>query len=259
MIKKHSKLVFALFWLFIVINPIHSQVKQSHSIVLGFLQLKDESNLGMVFNGVQLEYRYGLQWNINDHEILYQPKIGFGLAFNRGMIGGQIHIAPVNVTWTMPIFERNGHTIRAGANFVTDYNYHYYELNDGPLFWTAEIGISPIIRYSFQWNNKRINAGLQNSLIGFTSHRQGYDPYFWSFNWKDFIVEPNKNLKFGSFNHYNHTTVSLEFVPNITKKHSIGYEFDYLGFYQGNRFNRISHNLIWRITLCGKKLIEAQQ
>jgi hypothetical protein len=121
------------------------------------------------------------------------------------------------------------------------------------LFWNAQIGISPVIQYGYQWNNKRINLGLQNSLIGFTSHRQGYDPYFWQSDWKDWVVEPNKNLKFGSFNHYNHTTVSLEFVPNIAKKHSIVYEFDYLGFYRGNRFQRINHNLIWRISLCGRK------
>jgi hypothetical protein len=203
----------------------------------------------MVFNGVQLEYRYGLQWNINGHEILYQPKLGFGLAWKRGMIGGQIHIAPVNVTWTMPFYEKNGHTIRGGANFIADYNYHYYELNDGPLFWTAQIGISPVIRYGYQWNNKRINVGLHNSLFGFTSHRQGYDPYFWSFTWKDFIVEPHKNLKFGSFNDYNHTNVSLEFVPDIFKIHSFAYEFDYLGFFDGMQFHRIGHNLLWRMAL----------
>jgi len=83
--------------------------------------------------------------------------------------------------------KKNGHTIRGGANLITDYNYHYYELHDGPLFWNAQIGISPVIRYCYQWNNKRISVGLQNSLMGFASHRQGYDPYFWSFTWKERI------------------------------------------------------------------------
>jgi hypothetical protein len=165
------------------------------------------------------------------------------------MLGAQISIAPVNVTWTMPLFEQNGHTIRVGANFITDYNYRVYELHDLPIFWSAEIGISPVIQYGYQWDNRRINVRLQNSLFGFTSHRQGYDPYHWSFCWKCFVVEPNKNLKFGSFNRYNRTTVSFGFVPNIEKRHSIVYEFDYLGFYHGNRFQRINHNLIWRISL----------
>jgi hypothetical protein len=250
-----KKLFFTAVVLFsLMVYQLNAQVKHSHEVVLGSLQLKEGYNLGMVFSGAQLEYRYGAHWNINNHEIVYQPQLGAGLVFKRGMVGGQIHFAPVNVTWIMQFYEKNGHTLRGGANFITDYNYHYYDLHDGPLFWTAEIGISPTFSYSYQWSNKRITVGLQNSLLGFNAHRQQeYDPYEWLFTWKDFVVEPHKNLKFGSFNHYNHTTVSLEFVPNILKKHSIVYEFDYLGFYQGYRFHRINHNLIWRISLCGKK------
>jgi hypothetical protein len=238
-----------MLFLVVIINPLYGQITHTHSIVLGFLQLKDHNNLGMVFNGAQLEYRYGLKWTINDHEILYQPKLGFGLAFKRGMIGGQISIAPVNVTWIMPFYENNGHTIRGGANFIIDYNYQLYQVNDGTLFWTAEIGVSPVIQYSYQWNSKRINLGLKNSLFGFSSHRQGYDPYKFLFTWKDFAVDPNKNLKFGSFNNYNHTNVSMEFIPNISKIHSFAYEFDYLGFFSGSQFHRINHNLFWRMSL----------
>jgi len=233
----------------IFVVPLHSQVTHSHSIVIGFLQLKDELKLGMVFNGVQLEYRYGLHWKINDHEILYQPKLGVGIAFNRGMIGAQVHFAPVNVTWTMPIFDRDGHTIRGGVNFITDYNYRYSQLIDAPIFWNSIFGFSPVIKYSYQWDNKRINANLLNSLFGFTSRRDSYDPYDWSFTWRDFVINPHKDLRLGSFKNYNHTKISMEFVPNIDNIHSFVYEFDYLGFFYGYRFDRINHNLLWRMSL----------
>jgi hypothetical protein len=181
-------MIFLTIFGVIIIVPVYSQISQSHSIVVSFLQLKDQLNLGMVFNGVQLEYRYGLQWKINDHKILYQPKIGFGVGFNRGMAGAQVHIAPINVTWNMPFYEQNGHTIRGGVNFNADYNYQAYPfLHDAHLFWTSEIGLSPVINYSFQWDNKRINVGLQNSLLGFTSHIQKYDPHFYSLTAKDFL------------------------------------------------------------------------
>ena len=247
--KNYLKYVFVFLWFMMIMNPIHSQVKHSHDIVLGFLQLKDEFGLGLVFNGGQLEYRYGLQWKINEQEIQYQPKLGLGLAFSRGLMGIQTHIAPVNVTWTTPFFERDGHVIKGGANLITDYNHQFYELHDGPIFWNTEIGVSPIICYGYQFDNKRINVRLQNSVIGFTSHRPGYDPYIWSFTWKDFVIYPNQDLKFGSFNHYNHTKVSLGFVPNISRKHAFAYEFDYLGFFYENRFYRINHNLVWRVSL----------
>jgi hypothetical protein len=250
MIKKHSKYAFLFLWLVMTISPLYSRVKQSHEVVVGVLQLKDGLNLGMVFNGVQFEYRYGVQWQINTHEIQYQPRFGVGIGFKRGMMITQIHFAPVNVTWTMPVYEQNGHTIRIGANLITDYNYQLLEdLHDAPLFWTAEIGVSPVIHYSYQWNNKQIRVVIQNSLMGFTSHFQGYDPYFWQKTFKDAFVKPHTGLKFGSYNHYNHTTVAFEFVPNILKKHSLVYEFDYLGLFYGNKFGRINHNLIWRISL----------
>ena len=247
---KHRNYIIAAFLLLFAVNPLFSQIKHSHTIVIGFLQLKDELNLGMVFTGVQLEYRYGLHWNINDHEILYQPKFGLGVAFNRGMTGAQVHIAPINVTWNMPFYEQNGHTIRGGVNFSADYNYQAYPfLQDAHLFWTSEIGFSPVINYSYQWDNRRINANLQNSLFGFTSHIQKYDPHYYSLTAKDFFVKPHEDLKLGSFNNYNHTNISLEFVPNILKKHSFAYEFDYLGFFYGNRFDRINHNMLWRMSL----------
>jgi hypothetical protein len=227
-------------------------VRKSHDIVAGFMQIKDGLNLGLVFNGGRLEYRYGLLWKIQTHEIQYQPRLGAGVGLSRfsGMECYHIHFAPINVTWTMPINEQNGHTIHVGANFMTDYNYQYWEdLHDAPLFWTSEIGLSPVIRYHYQWNTKRISVVLQNSLIGFTSHIQGYDAYFWDKTAKDFLVKPHMDLKFGSYANYNHTNVSIEFVPNIDRRHSMVYECDYLGFFYGNPFHRINHHLIWRISL----------
>jgi hypothetical protein len=249
--KIKSTFAFVFLWLVLMANPIHSQVKHTHDIVVGNMQLKDGyNNMGMVFKGFQLEYRFGIQWTLQQHEIRYQPKLGVGIVVNRGMLSGQIPIAPIHITWTMPFFEQNGHTIRAGANLMNDYNYTLYtELHDGPIFWTAEIGLSPVIRHSYQWNNKRFGIGLQNSLFGFTSHRQGYEPYSFLFTWKDFVVSPHKEMKFGSFNRYNHTNVSIEYVPNISKKHSLVYEFDYFGLFNENKYSRINHNIIWRISL----------
>jgi len=256
LLRKNKICVFVLLGLFIIISPLCSQVKQSHSFVVGLIQLKDEINLGLVYNGFHLEYRYGISWNINDHEILYQPKLGVGIR-NRnkfGMGALYLHFAPVNVTWTMPIYDQNGHIIRVGTNFVADYHFQrYHDFSDSNLFWTSEIGLSPVVSYQYQWDTKRIGVFLQNSLLGFTSHRQGYDIYSLPEDgikyarW--FFVEPHKDLQFGTFNKYNHTNVSLEFVPNISKMHSILYEFDYFGSYYGSRFDRLGHNLLWRISL----------
>lgn len=251
-----KKIFLFMICCFFIMNPVFGQFSHSHTFLVGFLQLKDQLDLGMVFNGIQLEYRLGLNWKINSHEITYQPKLGAGITFSKYSIPGnvmersQIHIAPINVTWTMPAYDQNGHKIRVGVNFITDYNYQYcQDLHDAPLFWTTEIGFSPVINYSYKWNNKHIVAGLKNSLFGFTSNIQGYDPHFNQKSWRDVFIKPHEELKFGSLNNYNHTNISLEFSPDISKKHSFAYEFDYLTFYFANKFERINHNLFWRLSL----------
>jgi hypothetical protein len=53
--KKTLKMVFIAIILNNWVQPLYSQMKQSHSIISGFLQLKEEFNIGMVFNGVQFK------------------------------------------------------------------------------------------------------------------------------------------------------------------------------------------------------------
>ena len=250
MIKKS---IFTLFWLIMVFSPLYCEIYQSHSFGVSFLQIKDQLNLGIVFNGIQLEYRYGLIWKIQDHEIIYEPKLGVGIAFNRGITAGQLRITPANVSWTIPFYDQNGHTIRGGLNFAADYGYQVYpDLNAGNVFWSSEIGISPIIKYNYQWDNKSFAVGLQNSLLGFTSHTQKIEPYFYEFhllNPTDYFRVPHENMQFGSFNKYNHTNVSFEFTPGIDNHHSFLYEFDYFGLFYGMRFERLNENLLWKVSL----------
>ncbi|MCL2247153.1 MAG: hypothetical protein FWC10_08620 [Lentimicrobiaceae bacterium] len=252
------KKIFVLFWLVVALYPTYAQFIHSHNVVIGSSQIKDKFNLGMVFSGVQMEYRCGLMWKIHDHEIQYQPKLGFGIGFNSKMIGDvkrfpsgkekshamlsyEVKIAPINVNWIVslprnwPFKEESGHTIKVGLNFTMDYSYQaYLDLHGANMFWASEIGISPIIQYYYHWNNKKIGVRLQNSLLGFTSHTQKVDHYYYYFfalDASDWFKKPHENMRFGSFNNYNHTNISFEFVPNTNKKHSFLYELDYFGSY----------------------------
>jgi hypothetical protein len=212
--------------------------------------MKDEFNVGKVFDGIQLEYRYGILWKIGESELLYQPKIALGAAFNRGITGYQIGFVPANVSWVMPFYNEKGHTFKAGANFAANYNYQMYpDLQGGHLFWMSEIGLSPRLEYNYEWNKKRIGVYMQNSLLGFVSHTQNNEPYFYSFKASDFFIRPHEDMKFGSFNNYNHTNISLEFTPEITKTHSFLFEFDYIGSFYGLQFERLNYNLVWRMSL----------
>jgi hypothetical protein len=217
----------------------------------------------MVFNGIQLKYLYGISLEvggseityhpsrgIGGSEITYQPSLDFGVAWCHEMTGYKIGISPVNVTWDMPIYQNNGHSLNVGTNIALNYNYQLYpDLYGGHLFWASEIGLSPVIKYQYQFNNSLIVGSLQNSLLGFVSHTEINEPYFYSFKASDFFVRPHTQMEFGSFNNYDHTKLSIEFIPNVEKIHSFLYEFDYFGIWHDTKFQQINHNLFWKMSL----------
>jgi hypothetical protein len=214
------------------------------------LQLKEKFNIGMVFNGIQIKYIYGITWRIGESELTYQPGLELGIAWSHEMTGYKVGISPANISWTIPFFKNNGHTLGTGANFAMNYNYQIYpDLHGGHLFWTSEIGLSPIINYQYKFSNSIIACSFQNSLLGFVSHTDNNEPYFYSFKASDFFIRPHENMKFGSFNNYNHTKLSIEFIPNTEKIHSFLYEFDYFGIWYKTKFEQINHSLIWRMIL----------
>ena len=248
------KKIAKVFIIGIILNywtqPLYSQIKQSHSITFSFLQLKEKFNIGMVFNGIQLKYVYGITWKIGESELTYQPGLAFGIAWSHEMTGYKIGISPVNISWEIPIFQNNGHTLKTGSNLAGNYYYQMYpDLHGGHLFWASEIGLSPVLNYQYQFNNSRLVCSFQNSLLGFVSHTEKNEPYFYSFKAGDFFIRPHENMKFGSFNNYDHTKLSIEFIPRIDKIHSFLYEFDYLGVWYNTKFEQLNHNLIWRMTL----------
>jgi hypothetical protein len=231
-------------------QPLYSQIKQSHSIILGFLQIKEEFNRGMVFNGIQLQYVYGITRKIGGSELTYQPGLIFGMAWSREMTGYKTGVSPVNISYEIFIFQNNGHTLKAGANLAGNYYYQMYPgLHGGHLFWASEIGLSPLLKYQYQFNNSRLVCSLQNSLLGFVSHTEKNGPYFYSFGAGDFFIRPHEDMKFGSFNNYDHTKLSLEFIPNTEKTHSFLYAFDYLGIWYHTKYQQLDHSLVWRMAL----------
>jgi hypothetical protein len=184
---------------------------------------------------------------LSDFELHYSPELALGVPFSKGMIAVNIHFVPVNVSVIAPVYKQNAHSLKIGGNVMTNYNYQVYtNLQNGHLFWFGEIGLSPVIEYSYQWKQREINILLQNSMIGFVSHTEKNEPYFYSFKFSDFIVRPNSNLKFGSFDKYNHTKFVFEFVPNTAKKHAFAVGMEYMGIWNNVHFQSLNYYLQWK-------------
>ena len=246
--QKLSKTVFITFCaLFFCSTNCFAQHKNEISVYAGFIQLKEELNQSMVYNGAQIGFHYQRNIFFKKWELRYKPKIAIGVTFNRGMIAANFNFVPVDFSGIVPVFQNDKHTLRVGLNFAANYGYQFYPKQLGAhLFWNSEIGIAPCIEYDYQWNNNRIKIFLQNSIAGFVSRTKEVTPYFYSVTFSDFFTQPHSNMKFGSFDKYNHTNVSIAYTPNISKGHSIILGVEYIDHYFSNRFQSLNYYLQWK-------------
>jgi hypothetical protein len=245
--KKLITLFFTFCILLLLITNCPAQSKNEISIYAGFVQLKDEFNQGMVYNGPQIGVQYQRNWFFEKWELRYNPKIAYGLLFTRKMDLSNINIVPVDFLGIVPVYQKDGHTLRVGLNFATNYSYQMYSSQHmSNLFWYSEIGIAPCIEYTYQWKQSKIRLFVQNSLLGFVSHTESIGHYFYSYKFSDFFVRPHQNMKFGSFDKYSHTNASIEYVPNVSKKHSVSLGVEYVDCYFSKRFQTLNYYLQWK-------------
>ena len=247
MIKK----IFPLFCIFSALllfgKNCLAQNKNEISVYAGFLQLKEELNQSMVYNGPQIGFQYRRNWFFEKYELRYKPKIALGVPFNREMIAAGFHFVPVDLSGIFSVHQNERHTFRAGSNLAANYGYQFYPKQLGAyLFWNSEIGIAPCVEYEYRWNQSKMIIFLQNSLAGFVSHTESISHYFYSCSFSDFVVQPHQNMKFGSLDKYEHLKASVEYVPDISKKHSIVLAVEYMDCYYNARFQSLNYHLQWK-------------
>ena len=244
--KKLKTLFITLCAFTLLSNNCLAQHKNDISVYVGFLQLKEELNQSMVYNGPQIGLHYQRNIYFEKWELRYKPKIALSVPFNRGMYAANINFVPVDFSGIVPVYKNEKHNLKVGLNVATNYSYQAYpEQSSAYLFWHGEIGIAPCVEYDYQWNNSRFKIFLQNSVAGFVSRTKEVTPYFYSFKFADFFTQPHKNMKFGGFDKYNHTNATVEYSPNISKGHSFALGVEYIDSYFDNRFQFLNYYLQW--------------
>lgn len=235
-------LTWACWW-----NNAWAQEKNNLSVQLGFMQVKEEFNQGLVFGGPQLGVGYERYWTVSDFKLLYAPKLSIGVSFSKGMSAICLNITPIDVSFFKQVYATKTKSIQVGINVAANYKYQEYpDIQNAHLFWFGEISLSPCIKYEYHWPKSILKLRLTNSLLGFTSRTQTNDPYFYSFKFSDFLVRPHQNMKFGSFNRYDHTTFHLEFSPDRKLHHLFGCGIEYIGSFTGTRFQYLNYHLTWK-------------
>jgi len=118
------------------------------------------------------------------------------------------------------------------------------------MMWFSSIEIGPRIIFTTPIKSKLFRFTFSNSLAGWGSRPEpGTETYFYSLKFSDFFNNAHSNMKFGSFDLFNHTNLEIELINTNDKRLSFAYEFEYFGYYKDPRLSYMAHsiNLNWRV------------
>jgi len=244
--------VLLLFLFSIILKAQDSTKNKEHyvSFKTQFFQVKDDFNYGLVYNGLLLAGEYSYILATVKTTFSFNPELGFGFDFNKGM-GLALKFRPVDLFYGFRINKNKSNPLTLGPYFATNYNWQLYpELQSGHMFWFTSIEIGPRITFTTPIKNNLFKFTFSNSLAGWTSRpEQGTETYFYSLKFSDFVNNAHSNLKFGSFDLFNHTYFEIEMLNTNGKRLSFAYEFEYFGYYQDPKLSYIAHsiNMTWRV------------
>ncbi len=249
MTKKFSCLILLLI---AYILPAEDKKEIEHSVYLNteYAQIKDEFNYGLVFSGPDLELGYTLFRRVNKSVFIYSPALYFGVNFNKGM-GVFWGVKPIDLFLGTVAKESDRVLFTIGGYLSDSYSFQQYpELQSGHMFWYTSIETGPKLLLTIPFKNRKLNLSFSNSLAGFTSRPEpGTETYFYSLLFSDFIRNSHSNFTFGSFGTFNHTIFNIHLNRRTERRCSIGYEFEYFGYYREPVVHSINHalTLTWRL------------
>lgn len=246
---KGWKLLLLLFGVFAGTGQSTVESRTHRNIVsvsIGAEQVKERFNYGLVFTGptAEAEYRHTI-----DYDRLtagYAAALRLAAPFSRGMEAYDVALTPFRAEAMFRVAGR----LRIGPVVEAAYRWQMYpELQNAHLFSEGEIGLKLAARYSTAVRRCRIDLTVENSIVGFVSHTDRNEPYFYSLRAADFLVEPWRGLRFGSFGRYNHTSASVLFsASKRPSKHRFGVEVDFFSISGAGSFQSLNYHLKWQKT-----------
>lgn len=253
-IPKHIKIILLLL---IIIFEIKLQANDTNHINKHFIHLKlqhsqtkDTFTYGLVFKGVNFVIGYSLIKQSEQQTVIYSPDMTLGINTNKG-VGVLFHLKPIDLFYGLKLNDSRISPVFLGPYVTTHYRWNLYpEIQSGQMYWFTSIELGPKIVLQHPWKKILWKITLANSLGGWCSRPfPSTEKYFFSLKFSDFIHNAHTHFKLGSFNLFNHTVMEILALNLLSKRISVAYEFEYLGYFQPPELEYLSHslNVRWKI------------
>ena len=251
-----NRKIVLIFGVFIFLNLSNVLAQEStnissktHAISFKtqFIQIKDAFNYGLKYSGINLVAGYSFSQITDKKIVIYHPEIAFGGVFNKGA-GFVWKFKPIDFFYGRKLKSK---ALTIGAYCSSDYQWQQYpELQGGRLFWFSSIEIGPKIVFEFPYKSYLLDISFSNSIAGIASRpKPSTETYFYAFSFSEFIAVAHQNLQFGSYDVFNRTQLEIELKWDSWKRCSVGYSFEYFGYYNEPMLHFLNHslNFKWKI------------
>lgn len=220
------------------------------SIGLNGIQIKDQFNYGLVFNGLDLSVGYIYTRTFETSRLQYEADLRFGANFNKG-VGLNWRFMPVDLFWGASLPNRPGYI---GGYFADIYAWQLYpELQSGHLFWMTSMEIGPRLSLQVPHKTYTFQFVISNSIAGFISRPSpSTETYYYSLSLGDFIDFAHQDLEISTVNRFNHSSLSLLATKQDWNRLSIGYTFEYFGYFKNPKWHSINHHVSFRWKIARK-------
>lgn len=235
--------------LLIILNILLSMpIYAEHNlfIALDHLQNKEEFNHGIIFNGLEYGLGYGYSKNFGTNELKYEGSMKFGALRGKDILGINIALSPINISYINRINETGKARLFIGADFNSFYSLSFYpDLQMGDDFWISYFSISPLVGVEYQMKNEKLILKVSNSLLSMSSRPDvEKDEYYFSLRAKDIISDLHSNIKFNLPNNLNIFKLEADYVFSVLKTRlAVAYYFHYLDYSDHPKLREMNHGL----------------
>lgn len=221
---------------------------------VGFNQIKEGQNYGVVFSGLNVGLDYQFEWRPKKHLFTYAFYTSFAPSYGIG-IGINWRLKFFDLNYAYDLLKSEKFRFYLGAGLQSDLNWQLYpELQSGHMLWNASYDFSSLLKFDFPIKEQKFSCSFKFVWLGVLSRPdESVEVHSYSLKFSDFFSNAYKNMKFSHFLNYHKFQFDLAWNRVKGKNFSFGYRFEYIGNNEVYAFQMIQHTMRFNWVLVKKK------
>lgn len=202
---------------------------------LSNLRYNDQLNYGYVFRSYNLLTEAGYKSLNQNYYFDYSISFGIGETDHPDDIYAiHIFIIPVKTNYAFNTIKNEKYLLYIGPSF--DARYHFIlipQLHIGQLLWSINYNVGIKLTYLFNLSKKPIKVTFENNFLSLCSRpKTELDPEFQEVDLFDWIADGHANMRVGSLNMYDYTSMGIEFTLGGKKVlKTLNYQLNYTRYF----------------------------